>query len=428
MPGHQGERSALDLSIVLPTLNERANLERLLPELSERLRELRLRHEILVVDGSSADGTAETARRHGARVLDVPGRYGEAIRAGLREAAGAYTITMDADLSHAPEVIARLWSIRDPLVIGVASRYVEGGSSRTDRLRSVLSRILNVVFARGLSLPLRDLSSGFRLYPTAAARALTARAASFDILPELLIRAYARGWRIVEVPFDYRPRGTGSSKARVMRLGLAYLRTFGRLWRLRNSIDSADYDERAFDSIVPLQRYWQRRRHAIITTNALPSAGRVLDVGCGSSRIIRDLHHAVGVDVAIDRLRYMRRYGLPLVQGSIFALPFRTASFDTVVCSEVIEHIPADASVFQELARVHRRGGRLLVGTPDYGRRSWRMIEAAYRVLAPGGYADEHITHYTHDPLRDRIVGLGYRHLRSDYVLGSEMILTFEKL
>jgi len=317
--------------------------------------------------------------------------------------------------------------LRDPLVIGIASRYIRGGSSTTSLFRSVVSRALNVVFARGLSLPARDLSSGFRIYHTSATRRFAARASDFDILPEILVRAFASGWRIVEVPFHYRPRASGRSKARVLRLGLAYVRTFASLWRLRNSIEAADYDERAYDSIVPLQRYWQRRRHAIITRNSRPG-GRVLDVGCGSSRIIRDLGDVVGLDVSVNRLRYMRRYGLPLVQGSIFALPFRDASFDTIVCSEVIEHIPASDDPFLEVSRVLRPGGRLVLGTPDYGRRSWRMIEFVYRALAPGGYADEHITHYTHDRLRDLVVALDYRHLRSDYVLGSEMILTFEKL
>jgi len=402
-------------------------VEELLPELCRVAMDLGLQYEILVVDGSSADGTAETARRSGARVLDVGRGYGDAVRAGIRAARGTYAITMDADLSHGPEVVSRLWAVRDPLVIGIASRYVPGGSVRTHPVRAALSRVLNAVFARGLSLPVRDLSSGFRIYPTAAIRDLVATASDFDILPELLVRAYCAGWRVVEVPFDYRPRRNGSSKARVIRLGLAYLRTFRRLWRLRNSIGSADYDERAFDSVVPLQRQWQRRRHAIITA-AATAGGRVLDVGCGSSRILRDLRDAVGLDIGLDRLRYMSRYGVPLVQGSIFALPFRDSSFDTVVCSEVIEHIRADIVVFRELARVHRSGGRLVLGTPDYGTRSWRMIEAAYRVLAPGGYADEHITHYTHDQLKSLVVALGYRHVRSEYVLRSEMILTFEKL
>ncbi len=413
------------LSIVVPTLNERDNVELLVPALRRTLDEMRITGEILVVDAGSQDGTAEAATRAGARALHVRRGYGHALRMGLGEARGEFVITMDADLSHEPEVVARLWSIRDPLTIGIASRYVPGGSARTGRTRILLSRLLNVVFARGLALPVRDLSSGFRIYPRRAAQMLRPRANDFDILPELLVRAHITGWRIVEIPFDYAPRFAGRSKARLVRLASAYVRTFGQLWRLRNSIASADYDERAFDSIVPLQRYWQRSRHSLVTRAV--SRGPVLDVGCGSSRILRDLPGVVGVDIAFSKLRYMSRYGLPLVQASIFALPFRDGTFETVVCSEVIEHVAERELPLRELARVNKSGGTLVLGTPDYGRLSWRAFEAAYRVLAPGGYADEHITQYTHDELRDRVVGLGYRHVRTDYVAGSEMILIFER-
>jgi glycosyltransferase involved in cell wall biosynthesis len=418
----------LDLSVVLLALDEERNLEVLLPQVGTALRELEIRSETIVVDGGSRDGTTRVAAAHGARVVTQtrPG-YGAALRDGFRAAAGQYVLTMDADLSHGVDVIPRLWRARDPLGIGVASRYVAGGRSRTGRLRLFLSRVLNVAFSRGLSVQVRDVSSGFRIYPAAALKALDAVGRDFDALPELLVRAHAEGWRIAEIPFQYMPRRSGSSKARLLRLGAAYLRTFARLWRLRNSIAAADYDERAFDSPIPLQRAWQRSRHAIVTREAR-GTGTIVDLGCGSSRILRDLPRAIGLDLTFRKLRYMRRYGIPLVQGSVFALPFRDASIDVVVCSEVIEHVPAGPGPFLEIARVHRPGGTLVLGTPDYATWSWRALEALYRRLAPGGYADEHVTQYTHDQLRDLVVGLGYRHVRSDYVLRSEMILTFERL
>jgi dolichol-phosphate mannosyltransferase len=405
------------LSVVIPTLNERENIELLVPALRRTIDGLGVNGEILVLDSGSADGTADAATQAGARVLQVGRGYGQALRAGLRAARGEYVVTMDADLSHQPDVVARLWAIRDPLAIGIASRYVPGGAARTGRTRIILSRLLNVVYARGLALPARDLSSGFRIYPRRTAQMLEPRGEDFDILPEILVRAHSAGWRIIEMPF--------ASKARLLRLGRAYVRTFGRLWRLRNSIASADYDERAFDSVVPLQRYWQRRRHSLVTRAV--SRGPILDVGCGSSRILRDLKGAVGVDISFPKLRYMSRYGVPLVQASVFALPFADAAFETVVCSEVIEHVVGREAPLRELARVHRRGGTLVLGTPDYARFSWRALEALYRFLAPGGYADEHVTQYTHQSLRDLVVGLGYRHLRTDYVAGSEMILIFER-
>lgn len=415
------------LSIVLPALNERANLEALLPEIERVLGRLGIVHELVVVDGGSTDGTAEAARRLGARAIAQAGSgYGDALRAGFAAASGDYVITMDADLSHEAGVIERLWAGRDPMGIGIASRYVAGGTARASAFRQLLSRILNVAFSRGLSIQVRDVSSGFRIYPSAALERLSVGARDFDVLPEILVRAHAEGWRITEVPFDYAPRRAGSSKARLLRLGLAYLRTFVHLWRLRNSIAAADYDERAFDSRIPLQRAWQRRRHEIVTREA-GTSGLMLDIGCGSSRILRDLPGAVGLDLSFGKLRYMRRYRLPLVQGTIFALPFRDASFDVLVCSEVIEHVAESTAPFEEMARVHRPGGILVLGTPDYTTRSWRIFEALYRALAPGGYADEHVTHYTREGLVRLVSGIGYRHVRTDYVLGSEMILTFER-
>ena len=204
----------LDLTVVIPTLNERENVELLLPQLRRTLDGMGVRGEILVLDAGSRDGTADAAERMGARAIRLGSGYGEAIRVGLREARGEYVVTMDADLSHQPEVVSRLWSIRHPMTIGIASRYAPGGSARTSATRIALSRLLNVVFARGLALPVHDLSSGFRIYPRRAAQMLEAQADDFDILPEILVRAHSSGWRIVEMPFEYAPRNAGSSKAR----------------------------------------------------------------------------------------------------------------------------------------------------------------------------------------------------------------------
>jgi len=80
------------------------------------------------------------------------------------------------------------------------------------------------------------------------------------------------------------------------------------------------------------------------------------------------------------------------------------------------------------LDRTLAPGGRLVLGTPDYARREWTTIEMLYGKVAPGGYADEHISHYT----RDELVGLfrdrGYRLEATHYIARSELILAFRKL
>jgi dolichol-phosphate mannosyltransferase len=413
----------VDLTVLLPVLNERDNLAVLLPRLARVLQGLGCRSEVLVVDGGSGDGTAETAAALGARVLrqQSPG-YGGALKEGFAAAAGTYLLTLDADLSHDPNFIAKLWRARTRADLIIASRYVVGGVAIMPLGRRVLSQVLNRAFGVGLGLPVRDLSSGFRLYRTELLRTLPLTGRNFEILEDILVKAYMDGWQVLELPFTYYPRERGSSHARVVRFGIDLLRAFARLWRARNSIESADYDERAFYSRIPLQRYWQRRRHAIITAMAR-DAGRTLDIGCGSSVILQSLNDAIGLDVQQYKLRYMRRYGVPLVRGSLFALPVRSASVDCVVCSQVIEHLPLDPVLFDEMLRVLRPGGLLVLGTPDYSTIGWRVIEPLYAIAAPGAYADEHITHYTRASLEAEAAARGLIVEDVQYVLRSELVL-----
>jgi len=249
---------------------------------------------------------------------------------------------------------------------------------------------------------------------------------NFEILEEILVKAHAAGWRIVEIPFTYYPRDSGSSHARVVAFGMDLLRAFFRLWKLRNSIESADYDERAFYSLIPLQRWWQRKRHQIICEWAR-GAGKTLDIGCGSSVILQSINDVVGLDILHNKLRYMRRYDVPLVRASIFALPVGDARFDCVVCSQVIEHIPYDDVIFTELGRVLRPGGLLILGTPDYATIGWRTIEPLYGFFAPGGYKDEHITHYTREDLIATCRRFGFDLEGVAYVFRSELVLALRK-
>src|SRR6202165_2055045 len=274
------------LSLVLPALNEGENLDRVLPELKKALVALGPTYEIIVVDGGSSDNTHEVVRKHGARLVSqkLPG-FGGAYRAGFEQARGEYVITLDADGSHDPAFLKDLWAARTKGDVVIASRYVEGGAAEMPVTRRVMSRILNITFGRGLSLPVHDLSSGYRLYRSAILRELELKATDFDVLEEILIRALAAGSRAPAVPFPYPARVAGQSHARLLRFAVSYLRTFVAMWRLRNSIASSDYDGRAYDSIIPLQRYWPRGRYQGVTRLA-SGHRRGLGVGCGSSRII----------------------------------------------------------------------------------------------------------------------------------------------
>jgi len=417
----------VNLSIIIPTLNEEANIGELIPALHKVASQISPQYEIIIVDGGSLDNTRDVAKKLNAKVIVQTRRgYGGALKEGFDVAQGEYILTLDGDLSHSPAFIPQMWEARAEAEIVVASRYAPGGSAETSLFRRTLSNILNKVFTTGLSLPLKDISSGFRMYQASLLRDLNLTSTDFDILEEVLIKGYAQGWRINEVPFHYLPRKSGTTHVKLLRFGISYLRTFGRMWRLRNSILSADYDDRAFDSRIPLQMYWQRRRYRIIT-NLAKGSKPILDVGCGSSRILSGLENGLGVDIQMSKLRYARRHGKPLVNASIYDLPFKDNAFDCVVCSEVIEHLPAGERPFLELSRVLQGGGRLIIGTPDYASIWWRIIERLYALFAPGGYAEEHITRYSKSGLVDLIEKQGFNREEIHYICRSEMIISFSK-
>ena len=132
-------------------------------------------------------------------------------------------------------------------------------------------------------------------------------------------------------------------------------------------------------------RFWQRRRHRIITARARAS-NLTIDIGCGSSVILQSLNRAVGVDLSFPKMRYLRRYHLPVLNGSVFRLPFQNGAADCVICSEVIEHIPMDAAAFQEIDRILKPEGILILGTPDYGKFwVWPVIRAVLPLAHSGG-------------------------------------------
>jgi dolichol-phosphate mannosyltransferase len=422
-----GDRARVGLSVVLVS-DSAAELAAFLPMLRETLAALDVPHEVVMVDQTAGTDARALAAEYGARLVERPSAgYGLALRAGLDAARGATIATLDPDLAHPPDMLRRLWEARHDAGMVIASRYLPGARSRMAPGRALISRALNVFFRRGLSVQIRDTSSAFRLYRADLLRQIDLTGAGYAVLQEIVVKAFCEGWTIREVPFDYRPVPGGRSDRRTVAVGLAYLRTFWAMYRLRNSILSADYDDRAYYSLVPPQRYWQRQRYKHVT-GLTEGEGSVLDVGSGSSRIIGSLPQgSVAVDVLFRKLRYARKFGAARVLGSGFALPFPAESFPCVLCSQVIEHVPKDSPILSELRRVLAPGGALVLGTPDYANWEWRVTEAIYDRVLPSAYADEHISHYSREELVATFETFGYEVEATRYILNGELILKFRK-
>jgi dolichol-phosphate mannosyltransferase len=192
----------MDISIILPVVNERDNLTLLIPRMRTLLEREGLDFEIVVIDGNSSDGTREVATELGARVLPERRRgYAGAMETGFAEARGDHVLTLDADMSHDLAFVRKMWRVRTQADIIIASRYVPGGATYTSFVRDWLSRVLNLGMRRILSMPVLDMSSGYRLYRRAALADLDIQSVNFEVQEEVLVKAFAQGFSIREIPF-----------------------------------------------------------------------------------------------------------------------------------------------------------------------------------------------------------------------------------
>jgi len=218
---------APDLTIVIPTYNERDRLAELVDALFTASRDAGVALEVVIVDDNSPDGTGaladELARTRRIQVVHRAGKLGlgTAVVAGFNVARAQVLGVMDADFSHPPALVPRLLAVQRATGadLVVASRYVPGGSTPSWPLkRRILSRIA-CLLARPLS-PIRDAASGFFLLRRDVAQGVTIHAGGFKICLELIVRAWPR--RLVEVPYRFDDREAGESKMS-MREAIGYV-------------------------------------------------------------------------------------------------------------------------------------------------------------------------------------------------------------
>jgi dolichol-phosphate mannosyltransferase len=225
------------LSIIVPTYNERDRLPELVGAIFAAFGSARLHSELIVVDDNSPDGTGvlaeELALRHVIRVLHRPGKLGlgTAVVDGFNAAAAPVVGVIDADMSHPPMLLPRMFAAMQAggADVVVASRYVPGGGTRDWPLTRLLMSRLACLLARGLT-PVRDATSGFFLIRRDLAREVRISAGGFKICLELLVRG--RPASILELPYVFAGRTAGESKMN-LKEALGYLVQLRDLHRFR---------------------------------------------------------------------------------------------------------------------------------------------------------------------------------------------------
>lgn len=212
------------VSVVIPTLNEAANLPHVLPRIPRHV------HEVIVVDGGSTDGTADVARTllPDVRVVHQERRgKGDALARGFAAAEGEIIVMLDADGSARPEEIERFV---DVLARGAdfakGSRFLDGGGSADITvLRRVGNRALGMLVNALYGTRYSDLCYGYNAFWRNCLEYIEIDCDGFEVETLLNIRAVKAGLCVVEVPSFEEERLHGTSNLRTFRDGWRVLRT-----------------------------------------------------------------------------------------------------------------------------------------------------------------------------------------------------------
>jgi hypothetical protein len=220
---------SIELSFVLPCLNEERTIERCITDCITACKQSGVHYEVIVADNGSSDRSREIAAASGARVIPVSRRgYGSALQAGIRAARGTYVLMGDSDLSYdfgeMPRFIEKL---REGFDLVMGCRMRRGGGIIEPGAMPLLHRWLGnpclswlgrVLFRNGII----DFHCGIRAFRREAILALGLNTVGMEFASEMIVKASLAKLRIAQVPVTLRPDDRGRQP---------HLRTWRDGWR-----------------------------------------------------------------------------------------------------------------------------------------------------------------------------------------------------
>lgn len=225
-----GEEAAVEVSIVMPCLNEADTLAGCIERARHALREHRIRGEIIVADNGSSDNSPQIASELGARLVQVAQRgYGGALMGGIAAARGRFVIIGDADGSYdflaIPHFVAKL---REGFDLVVGCRFPAGQGRILPGAMPFLHRwwgnpMFSFLARWWFKAPIHDVYCGLRGFTKELYQRLQQRCIGMEFATEMIIKAHFQGARITEVPITLYPDGRTSHAP--------HLRTFRDGWR-----------------------------------------------------------------------------------------------------------------------------------------------------------------------------------------------------
>jgi glycosyltransferase involved in cell wall biosynthesis len=210
-PGPQSGDSPVEVSIVMPCLNEAETIATCIRKALQSLNELRIEGEIVIADNGSTDGSQRIATELGARVVNVENRgYGSAIRGGIAAARGKYIVVGDADDSYDfAKIEPFITSLRGGYDLVMGNRFT--GGIEADAMPFLHKYLGNPVLTATGRLffrsPCSDFHCGLRAFRKSSIESLNLRTTGMEFASEMVVKATLHDLKIKEVPTTLSPDG-----------------------------------------------------------------------------------------------------------------------------------------------------------------------------------------------------------------------------
>jgi 2-polyprenyl-3-methyl-5-hydroxy-6-metoxy-1,4-benzoquinol methylase len=382
-------------SIVIPAYNEENRIYDCLSQLTLSIPE---DSEIIVSADGCTDRTVEIAKLFPVKIVTFHERLGKGggILNAIRSAEGEAIVITDVDLSVSPSEISNLVNaLRDSDIV-LGSRNLEDSMIKIKPPfhRIFLGRAFNWLFRKLFNIQVFDTQCGFKAVRREVIQDLSndLNVDGFAFDANLVVKAHKKGFRIVEVPivWSYKKGSRVNSLYQMYAMGrdllMVWLETKKREVETRDLKDfydaiPGDVYEKACKSWFLPRRLWHAYKNREVIKKV--EGKWVLDVGCGSGTIVKTLlkkgKKVVGVDIGKKFLNFCHSmYGNAAFCGADAQyLPFPDCCFDTIVCSEVIEHLNKPEKILKEFERTLRPNGELVITTPNVSVR-WAFLEAVW--------------------------------------------------
>ena len=381
----------MKLSVLIPVYNERRSIEeitrRVLAQKIEGVDEL----EIVIVDDGSTDGSPEIIKKlHQAHpdaihpiLLEENQGKGNAIRTAIRAGSGDLAIVQDADLEYDPGDYA---VVLRPILEGEAdvvygSRFKQREERRVLYFRHTLAnRILTFISNWFTDLNLTDMETCYKAFRLQVAKTIPIRSKRFGIEPELTAKFAKRKLRIFEVPISYHGRTYAEGKKITWSDGFKALLTIIKFWLIDDMFEG-DFGHKDLIDMEAAPKYTEW-----VLSRTRPFVGQsLLEIGSGIGNNVRMLMQytdvtATEIDpVYLEVLRnaYLNTPGVEVVEWDATQPPPPVlAQHDTILCSNVIEHIEDDQAVITHADQVLKPGGRMIFIVPR-GEKLFSTLDSA---------------------------------------------------